>query len=398
MMAAIQAGKAGHQVHVYEKNEKFGKKIYITGKGRCNVTNHCDVEELLGNVVRNSKFLYSACYGFTSEDMMELLEEAGCPLKVERGNRVFPTSDHSSDVIAALVRLMKENGVFLHLNARVEGILTQDGKVEGIRLGDGSRVEADRVIVATGGLSYPTTGSTGDGYGFARDTGHVVTETLPSLVPFQVKEGWVQELQGLSLRNVELRILDGRKEIYREFGEMLFTHFGVSGPLVLSGSSYVGEHLLRGKVGEIKLVVDLKPALSKEQLDARLLREFAAHPNKSVRNVIPSLLPTKLHDVFLRYCRLDGDRKVNEITREERQTMLEALKGLEMTFAGLRDYKEAIITKGGVKVSEVNPSTMESKRCKGLYFAGEVLDLDALTGGYNLQIAWSTGYLAGTAQ
>lgn len=393
MMAGIAAAGCGHRVRIYEKNEKLGKKIFITGKGRCNITNACDTEELFGNVVHNPKFLYSSFYAFTNYDMIDLMEQSGCPVKTERGNRVFPVSDKSSDVIRALSGRLRELGVEVCLHEEVAGILTEDGAVTGIRLKKSGRKEpADAVIVATGGLSYPTTGSTGDGYRFAKEQGHSVTDLSPALVPFETKEAVVKELQGLSLRNITARILKGSKVLYEEFGEMLFTHFGVSGPVLLSASSFVAQTLRKEP---LVLSVDLKPALTAEQLDARILRDFEEMKNKQYKNALVQLLPSKLVPVIVVRSGIDPEKKVNEITKQERQQIVSHMKDFRLTITGLRDYKEAIITQGGVSVREINPSTMESKKVKGLYFAGEVLDLDAVTGGFNLQIAWSTGYLAG---
>lgn len=394
MMAAVTAARNGHEVHVYEKNEKPGKKLFITGKGRCNVTNACDMDTLFSSVCSNGKFLYSAFYGFTNLDVMAFFEDAGVALKTERGERVFPVSDQSAEVIDGLKRVMKKEGVRLHLNTAVKEVCTANGRAAGILLENGQNVPGDAVIVATGGISYPSTGSTGDGYRFAETMGHTVTDCIPSLVPFNVREAFVKELQGLSLKNVEISIFNGKKELYREFGEMLFTHFGVSGPLILTASSRVGR--LASKQ-ELKLTLDLKPALSMEQLDQRVLRDFDANPNKSFKNVAGSLFPAKLTPVMIALSGIEPDRKVNGISREERQRFVWLIKHLEMTVTGLRGWNEAIITKGGVSVKEVNPSTMESRRISGLYFAGEVLDLDAVTGGFNLQIAWSTAYAAGNA-
>lgn len=393
MMAAIAAAGCGHHVRLYEKNEKLGKKVFITGKGRCNVTNACDTEELFGHVISNPKFLYSSFYTFTNFDMMDLLRQCGCPVKTERGNRVFPASDKSSDVIRALSEKMRELGVEVFLHEEVSGLLVEDGSAVGIRMKKGGRRErADAVIVATGGLSYPTTGSTGDGYRFAKEQGHTVTELSPALVPFEVKERFGKDLQGLSLRNVSVRIANGGKVLYEDFGEMLFTHFGVSGPVLLSASSYVAGAL---KKAPLTLSVDLKPALSTEQLDARLLRDFDEAKNKQFKNSLIRLLPSKMVPVIVARSGIDPEKKVNEITRQERQQIIGQMKDFRLTVTGLRDYREAIITQGGVSVREINPSTMESRKVKNLYFAGEVLDLDAVTGGFNLQIAWSTGYLAG---
>lgn len=392
MMAAVSAAREGARVSLYEKNEKLGKKLFITGKGRCNVTNACGMEELLGGVVSNSRFLYSSFYGFTNQDVMDLFEGAGLRLKVERGNRVFPCSDKSSDVIAALSELLKREGVRVHLNSRAEGIETKDGRCRGIRM-DGRVIEADGVIAATGGLSYPTTGSTGDGYQWARESGHRITDLSPALVPFEVEElDTVKELQGLSLKNVEAAVYAGKKELYRDLGEMLFTHFGVSGPLLLSASSFGAKAI---KNQPLRLVIDLKPALRMEQLDDRILRDFSEFKNKQFKNSLVHLYPAKLIPVIMARSSIDPDKKVNEITKEERRRLAEVTKGLEFTLTGLRGYKEAIITQGGVSVKDINPSTMESKHVGGLYFAGEMLDLDAVTGGFNLQIAWSTGWAAG---
>lgn len=394
MMAALAAAESGHEVRLFEKNEKLGKKLFITGKGRCNVTNSCGMEELLEAVVTNSKFLYSSFYGFTNQDVMELLERAGCPLKTERGGRVFPVSDKSSDVIRALSERLKHLGVQVYLNAPVERLLLEDGRAAGLCLKrTGETVRADRVIVATGGLSYPSTGSTGDGYEWARQTGHRITDLSPALVPFTVQEaGEAKELQGLALKNVEAAVCQGKRELYREFGEMLFTHFGVSGPILLSASSFAAKAL---KKGPLTLKIDLKPALSREQLDERILRDFAGAKNKQFKNALNQLFPAKLIPVMVRRSGISPEKQVNEVTKAERERLVEAVKDFRMTLTGLRDYKEAIITQGGISVKDINPSTMESKKVKGLYFAGEVLDLDAVTGGFNLQIAWSTGWAAG---
>ncbi len=397
MLAGIAAAKAGSTVHIFEKNEKLGKKIYITGKGRCNVTNACDVEELFGNVVTNAKFLYSSFYGFTNFDMMNLLEELGCHLKIERGNRVFPVSDRSSDVIKALSKGLSDLGVSVHYRAEAEALLMEEGVLKGLVIKEGTKktkVYSDQVIVACGGLSYQLTGSTGDGYELAKQAGHKVTSLSPALVPFVAEEPWVKELQGLSLRNVEASILKGKKVIYKEFGEMLFTHYGVSGPVLLSASSYGAKEL---KKGALTLSIDLKPALSAEQLDARILRDFEEAVNKQFKNALNNLYPSKLVPVIIDLSGIPPEKKVNEITKEERQNLIRVTKNFTLTLTSLRGYNEAVITQGGVSVKEINPSTMESKLIPGLYFAGEVLDLDAVTGGFNLQIAWSTGWAAGKA-
>ena len=399
MFAAIAAAKNGHQVTLYEKNEKLGKKIFITGKGRCNITNAADMEELFDAVVTNSKFLYSSFYGYTNQNVIDFFEDAGVPVKIERGNRVFPISDHSSDVIRALEREMKKVGVKVCLNTEVKSVEAEKGKFNKVVLKDTTTQTADACIVATGGLSYRSTGSTDDGFRFAENVGHKVTQCFPSLVPMETKEPWICELQGLSLRNVEAKILDGKKELYKDFGEMLFTHFGVSGPLIISASSYVGKKFMdkNGQKKELTLEIDLKPALTEEQLDQRVLRDFEENHNRQFKNAITKLFPTKLIPVMLELGGIDPEKKVNSIEKEERKQFVHLIKHFRMTLTGLRDYPEAIITKGGVHVKEIDPGTMESKLVKGLYFAGEVLDLDALTGGFNLQIAWSTGYAAGNA-
>ena len=390
-MAAYMAAKNGHKVTLFEKNEKIGKKIFITGKGRCNVTNACDITDFFENIPTNSKFLYSAVYSFTNQDVIDFFVDADCPLKVERGDRVFPVSDHSSDVIAALKRKLQEVCVDVRLNTCVKELLLQDEKVTGVLLDNGKKITADAVVVATGGISYPTTGSTGDGYKWAEESNHNIVEPVPALVPLETKEDWTKSLQGLSLKNVSLAFKNGKKVLYDGFGEMMFTHFGITGPLVLSASSY-----LKNPKG-IEAVLDLKPALTMEQLDKRLLREFEENKNKQFKNSINSLFPAKLIPVMLSLSGINPDKKVNEISKEERKFFAELIKGLPMTITGTRDFKEAIITRGGVSVKDINPSTMESKKIKDLYFAGEVLDVDGLTGGFNLQIAWSTGALAGNS-
>lgn len=393
MMAAIFAARNGQNVTLLEKNEKLGKKIFITGKGRCNITNASEIEDLFSAVISNPKFLYSGFYSFTNDQVIHFFEELGVATKIERGNRVFPVSDHSSDVIAALAGEMQHLKVKVQLHCEVKELLINNEKeIKGVRLANGKKMTADAVVVATGGISYPSTGSTGDGYRFARNCGHKVTELFPSLVPMEVKEWYAKELQGLSLKNIEIHITDGKKKLYDEFGEMLFTHYGVTGPVILSASSIVGKTLEKK---ELVLHIDLKPALAEEQLDKRLLREFEANHNKQFKNAIDSLLPAKLRPVIIELSGIEEEKKVHEITKEERLNLLRLIKDFHMTLTGLRGYNEAIITKGGISVKEIDPGTMESKLIKNLYFAGEVLDLDAVTGGYNLQIAWSTGYLAG---
>lgn len=394
MMAALAAADESWQVELLEKNEKLGKKIYITGKGRCNVTNDCEPDVFFANVVSNPKFLYSAYYTFDNTQVMQLLEESGCPLKIERGNRVFPVSDHSSDIIRTLQNALQKKKVKISFRTEVKSLIVRDGVVCGVELTDGRKLEADAVVVATGGISYPSTGSTGDGYRFAKENGHRVTDIKPALVPFTVKESWPLSLQGLALKNVNVVLKDGKKEIYQGFGEMLFTHFGISGPLILSASSYYDKKYF-GK--EVQLYLDLKPALTKEQLDKRILRDFEERQNKQLKNALDGLLPAKMIPVIIQLTQIPAEKYVHDITKEERQLIVELLKNLPLTVTGTRPFTEAIITQGGVHVKDVNPSTMESKLIKDLYFAGEVLDLDALTGGFNLQVAWSTGYLAGNS-
>ena len=399
MLAAYAAAKKGHQVTLLEKNEKLGKKIYITGKGRCNITNAADIETIMSQVVSNPRFLYSALYGFTNQDMIRLLNDAGLETKVERGMRVFPVSDKSSDVIKALSDLLFKQGVKVYLNKKVESLIlkedpeTGEKQCLGVVTEDGRKRMADVTIVTTGGISYPSTGSTGDGYRFAEAAGHQITALSPALVPFTAEEEWTKELQGLSLRNVSVQITSGKKKLYSEFGEMLFTHFGVSGPAILSGSSVCAKHLKKNK---LILHIDLKPALDKEQLDARLLREFKEARNKQISNVLGALYPSSLVPVMLKISEIPADKIIHDVTREDRNRLIQNTKDLRITLNGLRGYNEAIVTQGGIKVKEINPTTMESKLVKGLRFAGEVLDLDAFTGGYNLQIAWSTGWAAGS--
>ncbi len=392
MMAAYAAASCGHSVVLLEQNEKLGKKLFITGKGRCNVTNACERGKLFENVVSNPKFLYSAFSEFDNGDLMELLRRAGCPLKVERGERVFPVSDHASDVTAALTRLLKERGVEVRLHVKVKEISAADGRVTGALLANGQYIRADAVVLATGGLSYPTTGSRGDGHRIAEGLGHTLKTCTPALTPMETAEQWCTSLQGLSLKNVILTMRCGGKQIWSGFGEMLFTHFGISGPLVLSASSYYGK--CKDKTA-VTAAVDLKPALTMEQLDRRILRDFEENRNKQFKNVIGSLYPSRLVPVMILLSGIDGEKKIHEVTRQERSRLAEVTKNLTMRVTGLRDFAEAIITQGGIRVKEVNPSTMESKIVQGLYPVGELLDLDAVTGGFNLQIAWSTGYLAG---
>lgn len=397
MFAAYFAAKNGHKVTLLEQNEKLGKKLYITGKGRCNITNASDMENLFANVCSNEKFLYSAFYSYTNDQVVEFFESYGLRTKVERGNRVFPVSDHSSDVIATLTKALKDVGVEVKLYTKVTKLLTEEQVITGVVLEDNTAMMADAVVLATGGISYPSTGATGDGYRFAEGLNHKIVEPTPSLVPFEVQESWVTEMQGLSLKNVAITIEREGKKLYSDFGEMLFTHFGVSGPMILSASASIKPAYFKDFVHELTLKIDLKPALDREQLDKRILKDFEEAKNKQYKNSIQKLLPSKMIPIIIELSGIDPDKKVNEITKEERAKLVNLLKGLPMTIIGLRGWNEAIITKGGVSVKQVNPSTMESKLVKGLYFAGELLDLDAMTGGYNLQIAWSTGYLAGNS-
>ncbi len=394
MMAAYAAAMCGNEVSLYEKNEKLGKKVYITGKGRCNVTNACETQDLFNNIVTNPKFMYSPIYTFDNNMVQSFMEEWGCPLKVERGNRVFPQSDKSYDVINALIRAMRENNVDINLDSHVSDILTENGHVTGVRV-NGCDVKCDNVIIATGGYSYPSTGSTGEGHTMASKLGHHITKCMPALVPFTAAEEWVKELQGLSLRNCGVTIYDGDHKMYEDFGELLFTHFGVSGPTVLSASSYAVD-IIRKR--PLRLVIDLKPALDEKQLDARILRDFEANINRKFMNSLDKLFPKSLIPVIIERSGIDAQCRVNEITRDKRQGLVKLIKNFDLTLTGLRGFNEAIITHGGVDVKEIDSSTMESKLIKGLYFAGEMIDVDAVTGGFNLQVAWSTGYLAGISQ
>ncbi len=395
MMAACAAASLGAKVLLLEKNEKAGKKIYITGKGRCNFTNLCETEDFFGNVPRNANFLYSSVYGFDPHAVRDWFEEHGVRTKAERGNRAFPLSDHASDITRSLERQMRALGVEVRLRSEVEKVLiTGDNRVEGVLLCDGTKIRAGRVIVATGGLSYPSTGSTGDGFRFAKSAGHKVTSLTPSLVPFNVKEQDIPKMQGLSLKNVTLTISAGKRRLFQDMGEMMFTHFGVTGPLVLSASAMVQDQIQKG---QLQARIDLKPALPEEKLDARILREFDENRNRSFHNAIKGMYPSKMIPVIIERCGIDPDTPVHDITSAMRREVIRHTKQFGFTVTSLRGWNEAIITRGGVSVKEVDPGTMESKLVKGLYFAGEVLDTDALTGGFNLQIAWSTGRAAGLA-
>ncbi len=396
LMAAIQAGRAGASVCVIEKNEKPGKKIYITGKGRCNVTNACDTEDLFQNMISNPKFMYSSFYGFSNWDTIDFFEKLGMPTKIERGNRVFPMSDKSSDVIRALWNECKRLAVEIRFHCEVEKLLVSDSVVCGVRLtGTGEEIYARRTIVATGGKSYQSTGSDGAGYRFAKACGHRIVPCMPGLVPVNTVEQTPAKMQGLSMKNVEMTFYlvkdQKKKKLYQEFGEMMFTHFGLTGPIVLSASSRIGSYLEKGTV---IAELDCKPALDKDKLHKRIVRDFEGNPNVCLKNALGALIPKSMIPVLLELTGLDGGRVVNGITKEEREKLVDVIKGMTFTVASLRGWNEAIITRGGVSVAQINPSTMESKVMKNLYFAGEVLDLDAVTGGFNLQIAWSTGYLA----
>ena len=392
MMAALFAARAGASVTLLERNEKLGKKIYITGKGRCNLTNDCSLEEFLRQVPRNPRFLYGALNRFGPQDMMALMEEAGCPVEVQRGQRVFPRSEKASDVIRALARLMEQAGVRVRLHSRIQSLIVQEGRAAGVVLENGERLEADTVILALGGQSYPMTGSTGDGYALAREAGHHVLPPEAVLSALETVEDWPRALQGLALKNVRLTLRSGRKTLYTELGEMLFTHFGISGPLVLEMSCHLPAELAQAQV-----TLDLKPGLTPEQLDLRLQRDFAAQPRKQLQNVLPGLLPLRLSALFPDLAGVSGERICGQITRGEREQLGAALKALPITLRARRPLAEAIVTRGGVDVKEIQPATMESKLLPGLYFAGEMIDVDAHTGGFNLQIAFSTGALAGSS-
>lgn len=390
-IAAIRSAQSGHETHLFERNEKLGKKLFITGKGRCNVTNATDRDGFFRHVVRNPRFLYSAYACFDSRDLIELIEQAGVPTKVERGQRVFPASDKSSDILKALEKTVRSSGVRVHLNTRVTEILESGGRVSGICVGQTTE-PFDAVILATGGLSYPSTGSTGDGYRFAAKLGHTVEPPKGALVPLETEEPWCRELSGVSLKNVVLTAYRNGKEVCSELGEMLFTHFGVSGPLVLSCSSLIAD-----SPEGVRLSIDLKPALSAEQLDARLIRDLNQNNRKSVGGALAGLLPSRLLSVVFALAGIDPMLPVAQFPKAQRKQLCTLLKAIPLTVRSARPIAEAIITRGGINVREVTPSTMESKLVKNLFFAGEILDVDAFTGGYNLQIAWSTGALAGSS-
>lgn len=407
MLAAITSAQNGNETTIIEKNNRLGKKLLITGKGRCNITSSIDINDFINNIPGNGKFLYSAFQNYTNKDIINFLEKNGVSVKEERGNRIFPKSDKSLDVEKAFEREITRLHINVKLNSKVTKIMVKNNKVEGVKYLNSENIEktlyADKIILATGGTTYPLTGSTGDGYKMAEQLGHTVTKIKPSLVPLTASKGSIkicQKLQGLSLRNVAIRLIDEEKnkKIYEDFGEMIFTHFGVSGPTILSSSA----HLLRYKNveellanGKITLEIDLKPALSEQQLDLRIQRDFSANKNKEFKNSLDALLPQKLIPVIVDLSGIDEDKKVNEVTKEERLKLVELLKKFNVTISGFRPLEEGIITAGGINVKEINPKTMESKIVEGLFFAGEIIDVDAYTGGFNLQIAYSTGYTAG---
>ncbi len=391
LMAAVAASEAGARVTLLERNEKLGKKIYITGKGRCNATNACEPDAFMKNVVKNPRFLYSALNALSPADMMAWLEKNGCPIVVERGNRVFPESQKASDVTRAFEHALRRNNVNVRLNTRVKSVDAKEAKVTGVTLENGWQLNADAVIVATGGQSYQSTGSTGDGWEWLQSHGHNVFPALPSLVGLTSDESWVRELQGLSLKNVKMTLTRGKKKLYTELGEMLFTHFGVSGPLILSASAFVTELAPE----DVTLAIDLKPGLSAQQLDARILRDVAAAPKKQLGNLLCGLFPARLAETMAQVCQIDPQKSAGELTKEERARLVATTQSLIIPLSGTRSLNEAIVTRGGVSVKEIDPSTMESRLVSGLYVAGELLDVDALTGGFNLQIAFSTGLLAG---
>ncbi|WP_313756486.1 NAD(P)/FAD-dependent oxidoreductase [Tissierella sp.] len=390
IIAAGIAGSRGKDVILIDKNERIGKKLFITGKGRCNITNNASIEDFFDNVMKNKNFLYSSFYSFTNRDVITLLETYGLKTKVERGNRIFPESDKSSDVIKAFQKFLSDNKVNILLNTSVNSIDVKSGKF--IVNTNNNEMSFDKLVIATGGKSYPTTGSTGDGYKFAETFGHSITKIRPSLVPIEIKENWIKDLQGLSLKNVTLSAYAKKRLLYEEFGEMIFTHYGISGPIVLSISNYLYRYINDG----IRLLIDLKPALDNKKLDDRILRDFELNNNKKIKNSLDDLLPQKLIPIIIFLADIDPEKIVNQITKEERLKLLNSIKEFPLNFKSFRPIEEAIVTSGGIVTKEINPSTMESKLVKGLYFAGEVIDVDALTGGYNLQIAYSTGYLAGS--
>ncbi len=388
LMAALKASE-NNLVYLIEANEKVGKKLYITGKGRCNITNAKDIGDFFDYIPGNPEFLYSSLYTFNNLDVMNYLESLDVPLKVERGDRVFPTSDKSSDIIAAFNKELIKRGVKIILNSKVKDILCTNKSITSVILQSGEEIKADSFILCTGGVSYPQTGSSGDGYKFAKKLGHNIIKPKPSLVPIEIKEDWIKDLQGLSLKNVELSVIKNNKTIFKEFGEMIFTHYGISGPIVLTSSRYVNSK------EPYKIKIDLKPSLDVSTLDSRIQKDFIKDTNKDFKNALIDLLPSKLIDVIIMLSGIPPEKKVHTITRDERKTLVSLLKNLEVNVKGLRSIDEAIVTAGGIDTKEIDSSTMKSKIIDNLYFAGEVIDVDAFTGGYNVQIALSTGYLAG---
>lgn len=389
MLAACTAAKNDCLVTIYERNEKLGKKLYITGKGRCNVTNNATEEEFFANIPRNHRFMYSSFYSFTNHDLIRLLNTLGLETKVERGGRVFPASDKSSDVLKALTNYVRQCNAEVLLNTRVKSICKTGDNKFSVRTNNGDYTY-DSVIIATGGVSYPTTGSDGDGYRFASELGIKTIDAKPALVPLVTIEEWPKELMGLTLKNVTLRAFDGNKKVFENMGEVLFTHFGISGPLVLTLSSIIAEH-----PENVKVFIDLKPALTREELDRRVLRDFQTAKNKQMKNALFELMPSSLVQIILQLAQIDPDLAVNSLTKQDRARLVEIIKAIPLVIKGTRPIEEAIITRGGIDTREINPTTMESKKVSGLYFSGEVIDVDAFTGGFNLQIAFSTGYLAG---
>ena len=403
MMAAITAAEQGNRVILLEKMEALGRKLLITGKGRCNITNSAEIEEFMQNIPENSKFLYSSFKQYSNKDIISFLNNQGVATKIERGGRVFPNSDKAQDVLNALKRRLNELKVEIKTNFEVSKIITKSGEVEGIEGKNGEKIIADKVVIATGGKSYPITGSTGDGYKMAKEVGHTINTLKPSLVPLiceGISKKICQSMQGLSLKNVAIKIKCEDKVIYKDFGEMLFTHYGLSGPIILSASAILIrykniENLIQSN--KVKICIDLKPTLDEEKLDARILRDFKELKNKQFKNSLDKLLPKKMIEPIIEITKIDGEKRINEITKEERKRIIKILKNFELTINGFRPIEEAIITSGGINIKEINPKTMESKIIKGLHFAGEIIDLDAFTGGFNLQIAWSTGYVSGLA-
>ncbi|RBP45596.1 NAD(P)/FAD-dependent oxidoreductase [Garciella nitratireducens] len=390
MMSAGIAAQRGLDVHLFEKNDKLGKKIFISGKGRCNFTNASDITTIMENIIRNPYFLYSALYRFTNNDLIEFFNKLGVRSKIERGNRVFPKSDKSNDIVQALYKFLMYNGVTIHFNQKVDRVLVKNNKVEGIQLNSGEKVKGERIIIATGGLSYPKTGSTGDGFKMAKELGHHIIKPLPSLVPIVIHEKWVKDLQGLSLKNIEMTLWEKNKKIKSEFGEMIFTHYGISGPIILSLSAHMSP-----PYSKYLLSLNLKPALTQDQLDLRLQKDFKKYIRKQFKNSLEDLLPKKIIPIIIKLSGIDGNKFVHQITKKEREKLVHLLQNINLSVTNLRPISTAIVTAGGIDTREINPSTMESKLIKNLFFAGEVIDIDGLTGGFNLQIAFSTGYLAG---